>query len=132
MKKLNNDIVTRDKIIYGKYRASAYRFDNVRKFSELTADCITELLNQNFIDVEQHCGNAPTVLEIYEFLKKYTLYTAHGYTTDEDNDNYGVYITGVEKGIPSDSVDEFQDFMSLFSGCDELDTLTMWCEYNYQ
>lgn len=45
MKKLNNDIVTRDKIIYGKYRASAYRFDNVRKFSELTADCITELLN---------------------------------------------------------------------------------------
>jgi len=57
-------------------------------------------------------------------------YLAHGYTTSDDMDNYGVIIEGVEKGVPASSSDEFKDYMSLFSNSDIFDEATMYCYFN--
>lgn len=130
MKELNKDIVARDKIIFGKYRPSTYKFGGIRHFEGLNVKKLKQLLDLNFADPEETQNFAPTIIEIYEFMKKYPEYTAHGYTVVDTRDDYRVSIEGVEKGNPSDSVEEFQDYMNLFSGMDEFDTSTMRCWFD--
>lgn len=63
-------------------------------------------------------------------MVKYPKYEAHGYTVDEDREDYRVSIEGVEKGSPADSVEEFQEYMDLFRLCDKFDETTMYCWFD--
>ena len=130
MKKLNDDIETRDKIIYGKYKSAPYKFTGYRSFSGMEADVLTDLLDNNFADPDETCGYSPTIYEIREFLRDYPDYTAHGYSADNKDGNYGIVICGVEKGSPSDSSDELHDYMRLFGNADEFDETNMRCCYD--
>lgn len=126
-KELNQDIETRDKMIYGKYRPNKYKFGNICYFKEMPLKVLSWLFEQNYIDPNCSKGKAPTSEQILDFLSYYPEYSAHGFTVNIDDENYGVYIEGVEKGETSSSVEEFKDFMSLFSACDSFNEKTMYC-----
>lgn len=128
-KELNRDIETRDKLIFGRYRPSKYKFGGTCHFDDLDVDNLEKLIEQNFIDLQGKHNLAPTVEEIYAFMKKYPQYTAHGYTVSADRQDYRVSLEGVEKGVPSDSVDEFKDYMELFRHADEMNVGTMYCRF---
>lgn len=130
MKKLNRDIETRDKIIFGSYKDSKYRFGGIRSFRGLDVDTLKILLDQNFIDPEETQNESPTVFEIYSFMEDYPSYTAHGYTVVDSQEDYRVSLEGVEKGEPAYSIEELKDYMSLFRGADEFDESTMYCWFD--
>ncbi len=130
MKKLNRDIETRDKIIFGNYKDSKYRFGGTRSFRGLNVDTLKILLDQNFIDPNETQNASPTVFEIYSFMENYPLYTAHGYAVVDTRDDYRISLEGVEKGGPANSVEELKDYMNLFRYADEFDESTMFCWFD--
>lgn len=129
-KELNQDIETRDKMIYGKYRPNKYKFGNICYFKEMPLKTLTQLFDENFIDPDCYKGKAPTAQEILDFITCYPEYSVHGFTVNIDDENYGVYIEGVEKGSPNSSVEEFKDFMALFSAYDSFNEKTMYCWFD--
>lgn len=116
MRELNKDIVTRDKIIFGKYRPNIYEHQNgVINFNDMPLFVLQDLKNKNYIDMSYSPNkSAPTSQDIYNFMKKWPNYTARGFVTSDSRKDYGVYLIGVYKGAKSDSVDEFKEFNSLF------------------
>ncbi len=130
MDRLNKNIEQRDKIIFGKYRASAYKFDGRRKFEHLTHSQLVRLLEEGYANPESRVGNSPLYIQVCDFIEKYPVYMANGYAVGgADEDDYGVYINGVECGEPAESGEEFQDYMALFGGFDEFDEATMYCMF---
>ena len=127
---LNKDIETRDKLIWGKYRPRKYNFGGVIPYQGMNVRTLRKLLEQNFADPEERQNNAPTIGEIYNFMKSYPSYTCHGYAVSADRDDYRVSIEGVEKGDKTDSVEEFQSYMKLFGNADEINFNTMYCWFN--
>lgn len=125
--KLNQDIEARDKLIYGKYRASKYKFGNIQYFKDLAPKTMDILIKSKFADPDARKNNAPSFMEFYDFMNTYPGYKAHGYTVNIDDDDYGVYIEGVEKGQPTGSVEEFKEFMTLFGNCSSFNETTMYC-----
>lgn len=127
--KLNMDIETRDKILFGRYKKNTYKFDNARTFQLLDREKLELLLGDNFIDPDSSYCGSPIAFKIYEFMDKYPKYIAHGYATVNNEDDYGMYITGVEKGEPAEDTDELADYMELFGDSAVFDSLTMFCNY---
>ena len=130
MRNLNKDIETRDKIIYGKYKPSRYKFGGTQSFRGMMVDTLKTLIDQNFADPEECQNDSPTISEFYDFMERYPEYTAHGYTVSDTRDDYRVSIEGVEKGSPASIYDELQDYMALFAGADEFNEYTMWCWFD--
>ena len=121
---MEKDITARDKIIFGKYRPSKYKFDNNAAFEDMPLKTLTQLVVDEYIDLDGTCGSSPRFEEIYEFMKRHPDYTCHGYTTMED-----VVLQGVEKKIPAANVEEFKDYMATFVSPDRMNEGTMWCLY---
>ena len=111
---LNKDIAERDKLIYGRYRPRKYAYGSVL-FNGLSVKALNELINQKFIDFRQTTGHSPTVKEMLGFAKRYSDYTFHGYTTEEN-----ICITGIDKECVAPTADECQDFLRLFRNADDL------------
>ena len=130
MKELNKDILTRDKMIFGKYRPNTYKFGGIRKFDNLDVETLGKLLEMNFADPEERQNLAPSIQEIYEFMRKYPKYKAHGYAVSDEREDYRISIEGVEKGEPHESIDEFQDYMNVFRFSDTFDYHTMFCWFD--
>ena len=130
MKELNKDIATRDKILFGKYRPNTYKFGGIRKFDNLDVETLGKLLEMNFADPEDRQNLAPSIQEIYEFMRKYPKYKAHGYAVSDEREDYRISIEGVEKGEPHESIDEFQDYMNVFRFSDAFDYHTMFCWFD--
>lgn len=61
MKELNKDILTRDKMIFGKYRPNTYKFGGIRKFDNLDVETLGKLLEMNFADPEERQNLAPSI-----------------------------------------------------------------------
>lgn len=130
MKELNKDIVSRDKIIFGKYRPNKYKFGGIQKFEGMDVKTLKTLIDNNFADPEDRQNLAPSIQEIYDFMEMYPKYTAHGYAVSDQRDDYRVSIEGVEKGEPSESVKEFTDYMAVFRYSDCFSYETMYCWFN--
>lgn len=126
----NKDIETRDKLIWGRYRPRKYAFGGTISFQGMNVKTLRKLINQNFADPEEKQNFAPSIGEIYDFMCTYPAYTCHGYAVSADRDDYRVSIEGVEKGDKTYSVEEFQDYMKLFSNADELNFNTMYCWFD--
>lgn len=130
MKELNKDIAFRDKIIFGKYRPNMYKFTKLRKFDGLDVNALSQLIDENFADPDCCKELAPTISEVYDFMTRYPKYKAHGYVTSLESNKYGVFIEGVDKGEPHETIDEFQDYMNVFRFSDTFDHMTMYCLFN--
>lgn len=127
---LNRDIEARDKIIFGKYRPNKYKFNDGQKFECMSDKTLKELIDKGFADPDARKNLGPSVIEVYEFLHQYKKYCAHGYVTSADCDDYGLFIEGVEKGEPSESLQEFTDYMTVFRYSDAFSHETMYCYFD--
>ena len=127
--KLNKSERQRDHIIFGSHSFEAY-MGGVRHFENLSLSKLERLIECNFIDLDDRQNLAPPVREIYDFMKKYPDYTAHGYTVSIMRDDYRVSLEGVSKSNGAKSAEELEDFMRLFKDADEVDTSSMYCWFD--
>ena len=127
--RLNRREKQRDNIIFGNRDTKAY-MGGIRHFENLSLDKLEELINGNFIDISDRQNAAPTIKEIYGFMKKYPAYTAHGYAVTVERDDYRVSLEGVSKERGADSSEELADFTELFEHADEFSTSPMYCWFD--
>lgn len=99
---LNKDIANRDKMLFGRYRPNRYKFGNNAKCENIDNNTLHKLIEQNYIDTNDKCGNV-TVGDVLGFLDKYPVYKAHGIAFE----NGAIKIEGVIKGLTNDTVEEF-------------------------
>lgn len=127
--RLNKREKQRDNIIFGEHNTRAYT-GGIRRFENLPLGKLEELINSNFIDTRDRQNAAPTIKDIYEFMKKYPAYTAHGYAVTIKRDDYRVSLEGVSKERGADSPQELADFTELFKFADEFSTSPMYCWFD--
>ena len=130
MYKLNKNERQRDEIIFGGHDAKAYT-GGVRHFEKLSLNKLEELISGNFVDLSDRQNEAPSIKKIYEFMKRYPEYTAHGYTVSIMRDDYRVSLEGVSKEYEADSAEEFDNFTELFKHADDFVTSPiMYCWFD--
>ena len=121
---LNKDINKRDEIIFGKYEPELYT-GGIRRFDGLNIEQLEQLIEENFINVNEEHNNCPSVKEIFEFMKKYPDYTVMGYTVSIRREDYRVSLDGIEKQTSATLQVEKEEFIILFGNADEFDTVNM-------
>lgn len=123
--KLNKDVDTRDRIVFGiKYNPEAY-MGGIRRFKNLTYEELVKLRDCNFLDPYDAQNYAPTIEEIMEFMKNHSGFTAHGYVVSPERSNYRLSIEGVEKEGNITNSDKGA-FIELFGDADELTMDDNW------
>ena len=118
---LNRDIEKRDEIIFGKYEPKSYQ-GGMCRFENLSLEKLKQLVDLNFIRLEERQNDSPSVREFIEFMEKYSGYTVMGYTISGDRRDYCVSLEGIEKDNYVDSGEEISEFINLFGGADDFDT----------
>ena len=107
----------RDMILFGEpYNEEKY-FGGVRHFDGMTADEYSRLFAIGAIDPEDSQNCAPAAWEIYEFIKEHPSFTAHGYVVSPERDDHRISLEGVDGTY--ESIEEMQDFITLFRFADE-------------
>lgn len=130
MTKLNKDVATRDKMIFGSYDKSKYS-GGIRHFENLDLDTLKHLLEKNFVDRAENQNDSPTIGEIVDFMKKYDGYTGHGYAVEVEREDYRVSLEGVSKDRAADSEEELNEFRFVFGNADNLsDSGQMYCWFD--
>lgn len=130
MAKLHINEKERDIIIFGKHDRKAY-IGGMRRFENLSLDALKQLVDLNYINLNEKQNKCPSVREILEFMEKYPDYTTHGYVISAKRNDYRVSLEGVEKKTPAASLEERTDFDKLFKNPDEVVVLNrMYCWYD--
>lgn len=76
---LNEDVNSRDIILFGEEFNSEEYLGGIRHFDRLTLGDLKKLIENKFIELEECQNDSPTTEEILQFIEKYPDYTAHGY-----------------------------------------------------
>lgn len=118
MKKLNENVRERDKIIFGEYNEYQYS-GGVRHFRNLSLSSLEKLVALNFIDLDDQQNDCPTVQAILGFMRTYPDYTAHGYAVSIERGDYRVSLEGVAKDREADTPEELKGFFELFRFADD-------------
>lgn len=130
MYRLNENKKQRDKIIFGEHDAKAYP-GGVRHFKNLSLDKLEQLIDGNFISLSERQNDAPSVKQIYEFMKQYPGYNAHSYTVSVMRNDYRVSLEGVFKDCGASSMQGFDEFTELFKCADDfLAGAIMFCWFD--
>jgi len=129
MNDLNKDYKTRNLIIFGEVELSAalktFHRDplnwmgGIARFENLSLSQLKELIDNNFIDLEDCQNSSPSVGEFYEFMKSNPKFTAHGYAVSHERSDYRVSIEGVSCNKPY-TKKELADFVHLCRRVDDL------------
>ena len=107
--------------IFGKYESKAYK-GGLRRFDNLSLEKLKKLVECKFIRLEECQNNSPSVREFIEFMEKYSGYTVMGYTISVKRTDYRVTLDGIEKREIVYSLDEVDEFESLFGDADDFDS----------
>ena len=126
---LNRNVDVRDRLLFGELNPTEYH-GGIRYFDRLNLATLQELFAKHFIDPNDRQNDAPTAGQFKAFMERYPDYTAHGYAVTLDRNDYRVTLDGVTKGAPADSIDELEDFTTLFKDADSLDTAIMDCWFD--
>lgn len=124
---LNDNVMLRDIIIFGKYDPDNY-MGGICRF-KISLDTLQELVDNNFIDLDECQNGSPSAQEFLTYMRKWNGYYAHGYTVDIVRDDYRITLEGIGKDTPADSQEELDAFMELCKDADELshkDELYAW------
>lgn len=126
---MNRNHILRDTIIFGKDIPS---YSDICHFNGLSLDQLKQLIDSEFIELDECQNDSPTTQEIYDFMKKYPDYTAHGYVVTINRKDYRTTLEGVEKRSGFDSKQECNEFHKLFKSADELivDEDNIYCWYD--
>lgn len=119
---LNEDVNTRDNIIFGEEFNPEEYLGGIRHFERLGLKDLELLIEGNFIELEECQNDSPTTAEILEFIRKYPKYTVHGYAVSPFREDYRVTLEGVEKDTSAESKEELEDFTKLFQLADDFIT----------
>ena len=125
---LNRDYEKRDKIIFGAYEPNEYS-GGVRRFHRLSFANAKELVDNNFIDLDDTQNLAPMASVFYSFLKKYPFYYVGGYAVSPDRYDYRISFDELERGVHASVLvdpDEDSDFNSFAEKADEKGTYACW------
>jgi hypothetical protein len=93
---MNKDIKRRDEIIFGEYKPDDYKFGGVKRFSNLSLNSLTLLVEEGFLHPEDYQNCSPYAEDFVNFLKQHPDFTAHGYSVDISREDYRVTIEGIE------------------------------------
>jgi len=125
---MNRNYILRDTIIFGKDIPS---YTDICHFNKLSLDQLEQLIDLEFIELDECQNDSPNTQEIYNFIKKYPNYTAHGYVVTINRKDYRTTLEGVEKDTEFNSVQEQKDFYKLFGNADELNVdNNVYCWYD--
>ena len=126
----NKDEAVRDKIIFGSYEPEKYT-GGIRRFEDLTAEKLRELVEADFIDLHERHNLCPDVGTILRFMEQYSGYMATGYAISARRDDYRVSLDGLQKdGYDMES--ELDEFCGLFRKADDFSvgTKKMYCWFD--
>ena len=126
---MNKNYQLRDKIIFGE---NIPKYIDICHFNNLNLKQLEQLINYNFIELDEYQNNSPTTQEIYDFMKKYPDYIAHGYVVTINRNDYRTTLEGIEKYNKFMSLQEERDFYELFSQADDLviEDFYIYCWYD--
>lgn len=110
---LNRNVKDRDEILFGDYDPDKYS-GGVRHFSNLNVDKLTELIDNDFIEIDERQNLSPSTAEFYEFMQNHPAYMAHGYATSNTRSDYRITIEGLHRESKEEvSTGEYNDFREL-------------------
>jgi len=118
---MNTDSERRDQIIFSGSRPRG-KYD-ILHFRGLRLVELVELVELDFIELDEQQNDAPTVGEIFKFMKKYPSVTTHGYVVTKERPDYRTSLEGVGC-VDLETLDNPQfrtDFTNLFRHADEFD-----------
>ena len=102
---------------------------DIKYFSKLNVKELQYLLDNGFADPDECQNSAPSVGEIYEFMKAYPEFTAHGYAVSLERDDYRITLEGVQ-AIPQ-STEAMYEFVKMFREADEFEFGSNGCHCRY-
>jgi hypothetical protein len=114
---LNKDYKTRDQLIFGDENENDW-LGGVRSFDSLSVKQLKNLIQNNFIDLEDRQNSSPTVEDFFNFMKEHPEVKAHGYAVSHKRDDYRVSLEGLSfKGNINHNL--LLDFVDLCRDADE-------------
>ena len=128
---MNKDVQKRDTLIFGAYEPAKYT-GGLRLFTDLDVNTLGKLIDEGFADPCERQNEAPSIKRIYNFMRQYPEYKAHGYVVEAERPDYRISIEGVEKQDGFENRKELATFCKLFGHADELtaDATEMYCWFD--
>lgn len=115
---LNNDVDTRDIILFGEGYNSEKYFGGSRSFTGIGAEELRALMELEFIDPEDGTSYGPTNKDMYDFVNAYDGCVCFGYAISPERRDYRVTIEGISyKG--NVSIDMMEEFINEFRFADD-------------
>jgi hypothetical protein len=118
MKKLNADQNLRDAIL-GITKSDYESMGDIAPFKGIKLSQLDDLFGNNFVDSHEKQNLAPSVGDIYSFVKQNPDFTVHGYAVDLSRSDYRISIEGVELSRNC-TEEEWASFKRFFKRADEL------------
>lgn len=117
---LNPNYEERDAILDPYYVGN--EIGGTQRFEKLPLNVLEQLIEQNFIDLDEYQNASPSVREFHEFLQQYPQLTVHGYSVCPTRSDYRVSIEGLSWGSVDEecSKDLQRDFVLFCRTADEL------------
>ena len=118
---LNSDDNLRQKImgINANYRGGT------AQYTKMTLSVLNELIDNNFVNLDEKQNNAPTVGEFRDFLLKHKdkeIYL-HGYMVSPNREDYRISVEGLEAPLSrtGDDMDFTDEIYQAFCNADVID-----------
>lgn len=91
---MNPDYKNRDSIIFGEYNEQDY-LGGTKRFENLSLKQLEELVEKDYIGLNECQNLSPPVQDFLEFMRKYPKVNAHGYVVSHKRDDYRTSIEGL-------------------------------------
>ena len=111
--------VRRDELVFGEAQDWSKSMGGIKRYRDLTVDCLEKLVKEGFADPEETQNDSPTTQEFLEFMQQYPKARAHGYVVSNDREDVGVTVEGLEVDRADVTTKLFRDFVQLCRYADE-------------
>lgn len=113
--------VRRDELVFGEAQDWSKSMGGIKRYQDLTVDCLEKLVEEGFADPEETQNDAPSIQEFLDFMKKYPQARAHGYVVSNERDDVRVSVEGLEVDRDDVTFELFREFVALCRFADEFD-----------
>jgi hypothetical protein len=114
------DVVERDRLLGLPEGADAS--GDITRFDEVDCATLEKLLRERWADPRDRQNLAPSIAEIFRFMKRWPEVRAYGYAVSSQRDDYRVSLEGIFV-TPGDVSDQLRsEFVEFAKDADELTT----------
>ena len=122
--RLNPNIQKRDQILFGEYDPAKYT-GGIRRFENVDAKTIEELVDNGFVDVTMYQKASTTIEEFLDFNEDWDdHYTFIGFAISDRRDDYGIVIDGIRRDefihASPETEEERDDFYEFSKNADDV------------